>query len=404
MKRITFLIFFVFLFQACGFYQNKKVSQDKLINTITEQLSYFPEIKDTLNLKTSSRVFPRTLTPSGKLQLVGKRDWTSGFYPGVLWSMYNLTGELKWKEQAELYTSILESEQFNASNHDLGFKMMPSFGEGYKVTKNEKYKDVLIQSAKTLITRFDEKIGCIKSWDHNKDKWDFPVIIDNLMNLELLFWAWKETGDSVFYNIANTHAKTTMKHHFRNDYSSYHVVGYDMETGGVVSKNTHQGYADDSSWARGQAWALYGFTMIYRETKDPIYLTQAENVANYILNIAKLPEDYVPYWDFDVKNIEAEPRDASAAAVIASAFFELSGYSEENSKTYISTANHILTSLSSEKYFNTKGANKGFLLKHSTGSKPKDSEIDVPLIYADYYYLEALLRRSKLNNQTITKN
>ena len=400
MRRITLLMLFVVLFQACHFQQNKKVSHDKLINTITEQLSHFPEMKDTLSLKNMSRIFPRTLTPSGKLHLVGKRDWTSGFYPGVLWSMYNLTGEEHWKEKAEYYTLELESEKFNASNHDLGFKMMPSFGEGYKVTKNEKYKAILIQSAKTLITRFDEKIGCIRSWDHNKDKWDYPVIIDNLMNLELLFWAWKETGDSVFYNIANTHAKTTMKNHFRSDYSSYHVVGYNRETGEVVSKNTHQGHADESSWSRGQAWALYGYTMMYRETKDPVYLTQAENVANYILNIATLPEDYVPLWDFDLKDFKTEPRDASAAAVMASAFFELSAYSSQNKDTYVNTANNILTSLSSKKYFNTKGANKGFLLKHSTGSKPKDSEIDVPLIYADYYYLEALLRQTKINNQT----
>ncbi|MDN3666952.1 glycoside hydrolase family 88 protein [Algibacter miyuki] len=398
MKRIPILLLFIVLLQSCQVSKNKKAGDDKLINTISEQLSYFPEIKDTLDLKSSRRIFPRTLTASGKLHLVGKRDWTSGFYPGVLWYMYQLTGENSWKEKAEYYTSQLESEQFNDSNHDLGFKMMPSYGEGYKLTKNEKYKDVLIQSAKTLITRFNENVGSIRSWDHNTDKWDFPVIIDNLMNLELLFWASKETGDPVFYNIAVTHANTTMKYHFRSDYSSYHVVGYDPETGEVISKNTHQGYADESSWSRGQAWALYGYTMIYRETKDPKYLKQAEHVANYILNIEKLPEDYVPLWDFDLKDFTNEPRDASAAAVMASAFLELSEYSEDNSNTYITTADNILTSLSSNKYFSAKGTNKGFLLAHSTGSKPKDSEVDVPLIYADYYYLEALLRQKKLAN------
>ena len=329
---------------------------------------------------------------------MNKRDWTSGFYPGVLWLMYELTKDTDWKEKATLYTNALESEQFNASNHDIGFKMMCSFGLGYKLTKNESYKKVLIQSARTLTTRFNEKVGCIRSWDHNKDKWEFPVIIDNLMNLELLFWAWKETGDPVFYNIAVSHAKTTMKNHFRNDYSSYHVVGYDADTGEVISKNTHQGYSDNSSWSRGQAWALYGYTMIYRETNDPIFLKHAENVANYIINIAKLPEDFVPLWDFDLQDLKTESRDASAAAIIASALYELSMLTEQDNKQYLNVANGIMGALSSDSYFNVKGANKGFLLKHSTGSKPKNSEVDVPLIYADYYYLEALSRKIEINN------
>ncbi|CAH8284082.1 rhamnogalacturonyl hydrolase YesR [Mariniflexile fucanivorans] len=397
MKQITILILFVVLAVGCKTPQNKSEKDANLLKNISQQLAYFPVLKDTANIKSNASVFPRTLTPSGELELVSKRDWTSGFYPGVLWYMYSLTGEKQWKDKAEIYTDLLKSEQFNDSNHDLGFKMMPSFGLGYELTKNESYKKVLIQSARTLITRFNEKVGCIRSWDHNRDKWEFPVIIDNLMNLELLFWASKETGDPVFYNIAVTHAKTTMKNHFRSDYSSYHVVGYNAETGEVISKNTHQGYADESSWARGQAWALYGYTMIYRETKDPIFLKQAENVANYILNIAKFPEDHVPVWDFDLTDVKTEPRDASAAAVMASAFLELSTFTEQHKSTYVEEANKMITSLSTNKYFSELGANKGFLLMHSTGSKPKDSEIDVPLIYADYYYLEALSR--EINNQ-----
>jgi len=385
---------------SCTSTKKKNNNVDVLIETASQQLSYFPDLKDTSITKSRRRIYPRTLTSAGELELVSKRDWTSGFYPGVLWQMYNLTGEEQWKEKADAYTMLLESEQFNASNHDLGFKMMPSFGLGYDLTQNELYKSVLIQSARTLITRFNEKVGCIRSWDHNTDKWAYPVIIDNLMNLELLFWASKETGDPVFYNIAVTHANTTMKNHFRNDYSSYHVVGYDEETGEVISKNTHQGYADESSWARGQSWALYGYTMIYRETKDPIYLKQAENVANYIINVEKLPEDFVPLWDFDLTDFNAEPRDASASAVIASALFELSTYtdSETNKGTYLDVADNIIASLSSEKYYSAIGTNKGFLLKHSTGSKPRGSEIDVPLIYADYYYLEALSRMIEINN------
>lgn len=381
---------------ACNASKNN-LGKKELAEKITNQLKYSPVLKKQ-NLTSSKRIFPRSLESNGDIRLVGKRDWTSGFYPGVLWFTYELTNDEEWKNYATKFTELLESEKHNASNHDIGFKMMCSYGLGYKYTKNKAYKDVLIQSAKTLVTRFNENVGCIKSWDHNKDKWDFPVIIDNLMNLELLYWAWQETGDSVFYNIATTHAKTTMKNHFRNDYSSYHVVGYDPNTGEVVSKNTHQGYADESSWARGQAWALYGYTMIYRETKEVEFLNQAEHVANYIMNIAIWPKDYVPVWDFDLKDDTNEPRDASAAAVIASALYELSTFTKSNNKPYLDMADKIMNSLSSNKYFSTVGTNKGFLLKHSTGSKPKEDEVDVPLIYADYYYLEALLRKQKSNN------
>jgi len=377
---------------ACNNTSKNENSEKELIKKITTQLKSSPVLKKD-NLTSTKRIFPRSIEPSGEIRLVGKRDWTSGFFPGVLWFTYNLTNDEEWKKQAINFTELLENEKHNASNHDVGFKMMSSYGLGYKYTKNEAYKDILIESAKTLTTRFNEKVGCIRSWDHNKDKWEFPVIIDNLMNLELLYWAWKETGDSVFYNVATAHAKTTMKHHFRNDYSSYHVVGYNPRTGEVVSKNTHQGYADESSWARGQAWALYGYTMIYRETKDPIFLKQAEHVANYILNIAHWPKDFVPVWDFDLKNEKEEPRDASAAAIIASALYELSAFTPQNKSSYLEIADKILDSLSSSKYLNTNGNNKGFLLKHSTGSKPKNDEVDVPLIYADYYYLEALLRK-----------
>ena len=401
MKKLAFyilIIAFVFSCKTNEKSQDKNNNNSEIIKKASLQLNYIAE--NTNNASAKLR-FPRTIDELGNLKLVNKRDWTSGFYPGVLWLMYDLTKDIAWKEKGTLYTNALESEQFNASNHDIGFKMMCSFGLGYKLTKNESYKKVLIQSAKTLTTRFNEKVGCIRSWDHNKDKWEFPVIIDNLMNLELLFWAWKETGDPVFYNIAVSHAKTTMKNHFRNDYSSYHVVGYNADTGEVISKNTHQGYSDNSSWARGQAWALYGYTMIYRETNDPVFLKHAENVANYILNVAKWPEDFVPLWDFDLQDLKKEPRDASAAAIIASALYELSMLTEQDNKQYLNVANGIMGALSSDSYFNANGENKGFLLKHSTGSKPKNSEVDVPLVYADYYYLEALTRKIEIkNNQT----
>lgn len=371
--------------------QNEDVD---LINKISNQLHYSIELNNNINTSETA-IFPRSLKTSGEIRLVNKRDWTSGFYPGTLWLMYDLTGENSWKKEAVKFTEKLEGEQFNDSNHDIGFKMMSSFGQGYRLTTNKQYEEILIQSARTLITRFNENVGCIRSWDHHKDKWDFPVIIDNMINLELLFWASKETGDPVFYNIAVKHAETTMRNHFRMDYSSYHVVGYDTITGEVTAKNTRQGFGDESAWARGQAWALYGYTMVYRETQNPEFLQQAERIANYIINIVQFPKDFIPYWDFDAPNIPNEPRDVSAAAVMASALYELSTLCDKNRNTYLLTANKIMESLSSPEYFNEQGTNRGFLLRHSTGSKPLDSEIDVPLIYADYYYLEAIIRKAK---------
>jgi unsaturated chondroitin disaccharide hydrolase len=341
----------------------------------------------------SELVSPRTLD-KGNLRLVQSRDWTSGFFPGVLWFLYEYTGNNEWLPLAKSYTANIEKEKWNGGTHDMGFKIYCSFGTGYRLTNDQQYRDVIIQSARTLSTRFNKTIGCLRSWDHNKDKWDFPVIIDNMMNLELLFAATKLTGDSSFYKIAVSHANTTMKNHFRPDYSSYHVIDYDSTTGNVRKKNTHQGYSHESAWSRGQAWALYGYTMCYRETKDPAYLQQAENIAKYMFTHKNMPSDLVPYYDFDAPGIPNEPRDASAAAVSASGLYELSTYSK-NGKQYRKWADKICESLT-KNYRSPIGENKGFLLLHSTGSKPGNSEVDVPLSYADYYYLEALLRSRKL--------
>lgn len=330
---------------------------------------------------------PRTLE-NGRLKLVTPRDWTSGFFPGQLWMLYQYTGKEEWKKEAQAFTARMEREKLNATTHDMGFKIYCSYGTGYRLTKDEAYKQVIIQSAKTLATRFNPRIGCIRSWDHHRNLWGFPVIIDNMMNLELLFEATKLTGDSSFYKIAVTHANTTMKNHYRSDYSSFHVVDYDTVTGKVVKKMTWQGYSDSSAWARGQAWGLYAYTMCYRETNDPLYLQQAEKIAGFLLQ--RLPADKIPYWDFNAPNFPDEPRDASAAAIIASALYELSGYSFMGN-TYKQTADQILEHLTNS-YRGAPGANRGFILLHSTGSKPSNSEVDVPLNYADYYYLEALLR------------
>lgn len=337
---------------------------------------------------------PRTLHNGGQLKLVASRDWTSGFFPGVLWFLNEYTGKEKWKLQAQAFTAKMEREKTNGGTHDIGFKIYCSYGTGYRLTNDPAYRDIIIQSAKTLSTRFRPITGTIRSWDHSGDKWAYPVIIDNMMNLELLFAATQLTGDSSFYKIAVTHANTTMKNHFRPDNSSYHVVEYDTLTGKVVKKNTHQGFAHESAWSRGQAWGLYGYTMCYRFTKDIKYLEQAEKIAAFMLNHPNMPKDLVPYWDYNAPNIPNEERDASAAAILASGLYELSTYSK-NGKYYKTTANKIIESLT-KGYRSPIGENRGFILLHSVGSKPSKSEVNTPLSYADYYYLEALLRYKAL--------
>ena len=337
-------------------------------------------------------VSPKTLD-SNKLKLVSSRDWTSGFFPGVLWFLYEYTGNQHWKTDAEKYTANIEREKTNGSTHDMGFKVYCSFGTGYRLTKDAHYKQVIIESAKTLSTRFNPVAGAIKSWD-NRTRWRYPVIIDNMMNLELLFAVTQLTGDSSFYKIAVAHANTTMKNHYRSDGSSYHVVDYDTISGKVIQKTTHQGYTDESAWSRGQAWGLYGYTMCYRFTKDKKYLDHAEKIAAFMLNHPNMPGDLVPYWDYNAPNIPREEKDASAAAILASGLYELSLYSTQG-KSYKSTADKILASLT-ESYRSPLGGSKGFILIRSVGSRPSNSDVNVPLSYADYYYLEALLRSKKL--------
>ena len=333
--------------------------------------------------------------PDGTYRNLPSSWWCSGFFPGGLWYLFEKTKDPKWSKAARLWTEAVRKEQYNTGTHDLGFMMFDSFGNGLRLTKDPAYKKVLIQSAKSLATRFDPKIGLIKSWNSFKGGYKYPVIIDNMMNLEYLFWASRQSKDKKFYDIAITHADNTLKNHFRNDFSSFHVVCY--EPGPTVfRKQTHQGAADSSAWARGQAWALYGYTMMYRETKDKKYLAQAEGIAKFIMNHPNLPKDKVPYWDFNAPNIPNEERDASAGALFASSLFELSTYSPKNKKAYFDFAEQVLVSLSSDAYMAKVGENNNFILMHSVGNKPSKSEINTPIVYADYYYLEALLRYQKL--------
>ena len=341
-------------------------------------------------------VVPRNLNDDGTLRLIPSRDWVSGFFPGTLWFMYQFTGQSKWKAAAEKYTAPIEREKYTTTTHDLGFILGCSFGKGYELTANPAYRDVLIQAAKSLITRFNPKVGAIRSWDHNSDKWQYPVIIDNMMNLELLFWASKETGDPVYANIAVKHAQTALANNFRDDFSTYHVIDYDTLTGEVRNKHTHQGLHHESAWARGQAWGLYGYTMTFRESGMPEFLVQAERIADFYLNHPNLPKDLIPYWDFNVEPGIGEPRDVSAACITASALLELASFIPAKKDFYNEKATQMLKSLA-ESYLSPPGGNQGFILAHSTGHKPHNSEVDVPIIYAEYYFLEALARKNNLN-------
>lgn len=340
---------------------------------------------------------PKTTEKDGTLVTSDTHWWCSGFFPGTLWMLYEATGNETLKKYAENYTMRIEKEQYALDTHDLGFMMNCSFGNGYRITGNENYKKVLLQSARSLATRYNENLGVIRSWD-NKPKWMYPVIIDNLMNLELLENAYKLSQDSLFDKIANSHATVTMINHFRPDYSSCHVVDYDTIANKALKMDTHQGYSSSSAWARGQAWGLYGYTMMYRETRNGKYLQQAIDIAKFILYHPNLPEDKIPYWDFDAPNIPDEPRDASAGAIIASALLELSQCVNDDklSKEFQSVAGQQLRTLSSDEYLAAPRTNGGFILKHSVGNRPRNSEVDVPLTYADYYYVEALLRYKKL--------
>lgn len=346
--------------------------------------------------------FPKTWhADTGKLETSDSRWWCSGFYPGTLLYLYHQTKDKALLAEANHIMGVLAKEQFNKTTHDLGFMMYCSFGNAQKFEPKPEYKQILINSARSLASRFDPRVGCIRSWDSKKP--EYLVIIDNMMNLELLFGATRATGDSSFYKIAVTHANTTMKNHFRPNYSSYHVVVYDPETGQVKKKRTEQGYSDDSAWSRGQAWGLYGYTVMYRETRDAKYLDQADHIAHFILNNPNLPQDKIPYWDLNAPNIPGALRDASAAAVMASAFLELCGYTKAKAaaQLYFNTAQTIIRTLSAKPYFASVGTNGGFILQHSVGHMPHKTEIDVPLTYADYYFIEALDRYKTLTSRKI---
>lgn len=411
-NRFIFCIFILLV--GCTVTDSRKQFVEENVAYACEQIYYMLTSLD----GTKGR-YPRSTTKDNNLTTTDIYGWTSGFFPGTLWMLYEFTNDNHWKEKAVEWTLPLEPNKYNTRDHDVGFMMYNSFGKGFSLTKDKNYRNVLIQTANSLMTRFNPNVHSIKSWEggkahHDTVIWQFPVIIDNMMNLELLFWASKETGDKKYYDVAVIHANTTIKNHLREDFSCYHVVDYDSITGGVRDKATAQGYADNSAWARGQAWGIYGFTMVYRETGDPKYLFVAQKMADFFLHHSSLPEDKIPLWDFNVgqegytkkwkfdeTKIGYIPRDVSAAAITASALFELYQYTENSE--YYDSAVIMIHNLASEQYRTKLGDNAGFLLKHSTGSLPHGKEIDVPLIYADYYFLEALSRYQNIDKELAVK-
>ena len=398
-KQITITVLIAFFFlSACSVSETTK---KPLAEVIDESLDF--AAKQSLlmaeSLKDQPDRLPKTLDKNGKLETCAQDWWVSGFFPGTLWYLYENSNDEALKNWAINYTLRVEDQKYTTDNHDVGFIIFCSFGNAYRLTGNEAWKEVIHTASNSLITRFNPGIGCIRSWDEVSwsKQWQYPVIIDNMMNLEMLMWSSKVFNDTTYSHVAKTHADTTMQNHFRNDFSSYHVISYDTITGQVEKKNTAQGHNDNSAWARGQAWALYGYSLMYRETGNKAYLQQAEGIADFIIHHTNLPEDKIPYWDFDAPEIPNALRDASAGAIICSALIELSENVEgAKSKDYLNVAEMQLRSLSSPQYLSNPGENGNFILKHSVGHMPNKTEIDVPLSYADYYYVEALMRMKKL--------
>ena len=388
MKYLLF-IFFAFLLAIPVYSQSEDPMAPIIRNGFQRALEQYRLLSAQLPADKMPQSFDEK---TGKLLSRDITWWCSGFYPGSLWLIYEQTGDSAIKKEALRSLKVIEPNQYFTGNHDLGFMMFCSFGNAYRITGDQAYIPILVNAARSLTTRYRTKIKSIQSWN-SSEYWQCPVIIDNMMNLEMLNWVSAKTGDKKFSEIARIHSKTTLKNHFRPDFSSYHVVDYDTATGKVRRKATWQGASNNSAWSRGQSWGFYGFLTMYRSSKDPVYLKQAKNIARFILNHPNLPADKIPYWDYDAGFMPLAKRDASAACILASALLEMGQYvSATEREEYLAPARQILKSLSGAEYLYAKGQGGGFLIRHCVGALPMNSEVDVPLIYADYYYLEALKR------------
>jgi unsaturated chondroitin disaccharide hydrolase len=364
-------------------------ADDPLLAAIDHDFAFAAEQLEAAVESIATNRYPSSTTPSGAWSTTDAAAWTSGFFPGSLWLLYDRTGDVTWKTAAESWLVALEGQKYDTSTHDVGFKIFPSFGNGQRLSGSEAYRQVVVTAAGSLATRYSPTVGAIRSWNGPTAS-DFRVIIDNMMNLEILFWGARNGGDPAWYSMAVNHALTTRLQHVRPDGSTYQVVNFDPATGQVKSKSTHQGYDDESTWSRGQAWAVYGFAMSYRETGDSRFLDTAHVVADYF--VSHLPADSVPFWDFELPSTSGEPKDSSAAAIAAAGLLELAQLEPDpaNSKGYLSAARAILASLSSPAYL-AEGTNNAAILLHGTQNRP-DGRYDTGLAYGDYYFLEALLR------------
>ncbi len=368
----------------------KKTVDEALDFSVRQSMLMYQTVKDT------EGVFPRTATGE-KLITCNSHWWTSGFYPGMLWYLYEYSADPALREAAERMTARVAPEQYVTDNHDVGFQINCSFGNGYRLTGREDYRNTILNAARSLATRFDPAVGCTRSW--NNRKWQFTVIIDNMMNLELLTVSSALSGNGDHYAMACSHADKSLTNHFRPDGSSYHVVSYDSINGSVVNQVTHQGVSDASAWARGQAWGLYGYVMMYRQTGRQEYLDHAVKIGQFIMNHPRLPKDKIPYWDFDAPEIPKALRDASAGAIMASAFVELGSILDgELGEKFMRLGEQQIRSLASPAYRAKLGKNANFIVQHSLGFMAKQYEIDAPLNYTDYYFVEALMRHRRLQN------
>ena len=396
MKRLfVYSVLSVLLTVACNRQESMEELTDRVFERAAAQFIVLDvEVDSAAVAKGVEILYPRSVKEDGSFWASDYKWWCSGFYPGSLWYVYEYTGDEKYKDLALKYQAGLEPLRYRTDDHDIGFQLMCSYGNCLRITGDSLCVPVIVDGANSLATRFNPHVGCTKSWDTKK--YSFSVIIDNMMNLELLFKALELGGPASLKDVAVTHAYTTMKNHFREDKSTCHVLDYDSETGELIKVHPGQGYSEDSAWARGQAWGLYSFPMVYRFTRDPQMLEHAVAIAEYI--IPRLPEDGVPYWDFDSPDIPNDVRDASAAAIMACGLIELSGYvDQQKSKRYLDVAEKMIRTLAGEEYLAAEGEAYGFLLKHSTGFRLRNSEVDAPLTYADYYFLEALMRWRNLD-------
>lgn len=382
-RIIVFLIFILFLLLNISCYHSA-VHKDTTLLVEKAQMHALAQLKKSLNEVPVGQYPIRTLG-EGQWELTEPSRWTSGFYPGCLWLAYQLSNDKSWTDPAKKYTEGLTDQQFNRETHDIGFMMLNSFGNGFKFNKSDEYKNIIVQSAKSLATRYNEKTECIQSWNG-----DFQVIIDNMMNLEILFWAAKNGGGKDLYDIAVKHANTTIKNHIRNDNGTFHVVVFDTASGNVIERKTHQGFTNNSTWARGHAWGIYGFTVCFRETQDSTYLKTAIMMADFF--IRNLPEDFIPFWDFNLPaDYNKKYRDTSAASIFLSGLLELRNYVDEADR-YDKVIEKILTTLINN-YLTENTESSGILL-HSAYNVNSENpyDWDASTIWGDYYFLEALKR------------